>query len=190
MQLVLRKCFKLYCLNISKLPKKTCGASISTSIFLTLHLHGFCTVRVPLVHMHHSVEESPEQHVCKEAAHEAPGKQQTSRFEGLVPPATGFENQEQGQQERSKDIKDETVESGQAEDARRGPGERGHGRAAVVEHSVVSSDGHLADELRSLAFDGYRGHVVMLKTRWLTKQERCETQIIVWSRIKHTLDWR
>uniref|UniRef100_A0A673KKX6 P2X purinoceptor n=1 Tax=Sinocyclocheilus rhinocerous TaxID=307959 RepID=A0A673KKX6_9TELE len=76
---------------------------------------------------------------------------------------TKFE--EQGQQERSKEIKDEAVESGQAEDARRGPGERGHGRATVVQHSVVSSDGRLADELRSLAFGCYRGHAVMLKTR-------------------------
>lgn len=113
--------------------------------------------------MNHSVEESPEQHVSEEAAHQASGEEQASRPEALVPPATGFENQEQGQQKRSKEIKDEAVESGEAEDARGGAGERGHGRAAVVEHGAVSSDGHLADELRSLAFGCYRGHDVMLK---------------------------
>lgn len=76
-----------------------------------LHLHGCGTVRVPLVHMHHSVEESPEQHVSKEAAHEASCKKQTSRFEALVPSSTGFENQEQRQQERGKEVKDEAVKS-------------------------------------------------------------------------------
>lgn len=130
-----------------------------------LHLHGCGTVRVPSVHMHHSVEESPEQHVSKEAAHEASGKEQTSRFEALVPSSTGFENQEQRQQERSKEVKDKAVESCKPKDARCRSGQSGHGRAAVVEHGVVSSDGHLTDELRSLPFGCYCGHVVMLKTR-------------------------
>lgn len=102
--------------------------------------------------MHHPVQERPEQHVGEQASDEAPGEQQTARLEALVPPSTSFEDEEQRQQERSEEVKDEAVESRQTEDARGGPGQRGHRGAAVVEHRPVPPHRHLANELRTLAF--------------------------------------
>lgn len=114
------------------------------------------------VHMHHSVEESPEEHVGEQSAHETPGEQQASGFEALVPPSAGFQDEQYRQQEGREEVEDEAVQAREAQDARCGTGQRGHGGAAVLQHRGVTPHRHLADELRALALRCHRRHSVQI----------------------------
>lgn len=101
--------------------------------------------------MHHSIQEGPEQDVGEKTPDEASGEEQPPRFEALVPPPSGLEDEQQGEQEGGEEIENEAVQSREPEDARRRPRQGGYGGAAVVQHGGVAPHGHFADELRSLA---------------------------------------
>lgn len=112
--------------------------------------------------MHHSVEESPEEHVGEQSAHETSGKEQASGFKALVPSPAGFKDEQHGQQEWREEVEDEAVQACEAQDARCGSGQSGHGGAAVLQHRGVPPHRHLADELRALAFSCDRRHSVQI----------------------------
>lgn len=105
--------------------------------------------------MHHSVEESPEQDVSEKTSDEAPGEEQPSRFKAFVPPPSGLENEQQGEEESREEIKNEAIESSQPQDASCCSGQSGHRGAAVVQHGGVSPHSHFTDELWSLTL-GYK----------------------------------
>lgn len=107
-----------------------------------------------LVHMHHSVEESPEQDVSEKTADKAPGEEQPPWFKELIPPPSGLQDEQQGEEERGEDIENEAVQSSQPEDASGGSGQSGHRSAAVIQHGGVPPHSDFTDELWSLTL-GY-----------------------------------
>lgn len=113
-------------------------------------------MRVILVHVHHSIEESPEEDVGEKTSNQAPGEEEPSGFKTLVPSSSGLENEQQRQKERGQKVKNEAIQSRQAQDTGGSPGQRWHGGAAVVQHGGIAPHGHFADELRPLSF-GYDG---------------------------------
>ena len=107
-----------------------------------------------LVHMHHSVEESPEQDVSEKTSDEAPGEKQPPRLKAFVPSPSGLENEQQREEKRGEEIKNEAVQSSQPEDASCCSGQSGNRGAAVVQDAGVSPHSYFADELWSLTL-GY-----------------------------------
>lgn len=116
---------------------------------------------VRLVHVHHAIKESPEKDVSEEASHKPPGEQQSSRFERLVPLSTSFEYKEEGEEERGKEVEDKTVQCSQTKNARCGSRQGRHRGPAVIQHSGISPDSHLADELWSFTFGYQRRHALL-----------------------------
>lgn len=110
--------------------------------------------------MHHSVEESPEEHVGEQSSHETSGEEQAPGLKALVPPSAGFKDKQHGQQEGREEVEDEAVQACEAQDARCGPGQSRHRGPAVLQHRGVPPHRHLADELRALAFRCDRRHSV------------------------------
>lgn len=100
--------------------------------------------------MHHPVEESPEQDIGKKTSDEAPGEEQSPRFKELVPPSSGLQDEQEGEEERGQEVENKAIESRQAQDASRRSGQSGYRGAAVVQHGGVAPHGYFADELRSL----------------------------------------
>lgn len=104
--------------------------------------------------MHHSVEESPEQDVSEKTSDKAPGEEQPPRFKAFVPPPSGLENEQQGQEKRRQEIKNKAIQSSQPEDASCSSGQSGYRGAAVVQHGSVAPHSYFTDELWSLTL-GY-----------------------------------
>lgn len=73
--------------------------------------------------MHHAVEKSPEQNIGEKPPDEAPGEKQPPRLEALVPPPTGFEDEEHREEEGGQEVEDEAVQAGETQDARGGSGQ-------------------------------------------------------------------
>lgn len=129
--------------------------------------------------MNHSVEESPEQDVSEKTSDKAPGEEQPPRFKAFVPPPSGLQNEQQREEESGEEIKNETIQSSQPEDASCCSGQSGYRGAAVVQHGGVSPHGYFADELRSLPLGDDSCHLgsgqrsqegapeVHAATRWL-----------------------
>lgn len=111
-----------------------------------------------LIHVHHSIKESPKQDVGKQPSNETSSEEQPPRLEALVPSSSGLENEQQREEKRGQEVEDEAVQSCQAQDARRGPGQRGNRGAAVVQNSRVAPHRHFTDELWALALGYHSGH--------------------------------
>lgn len=109
---------------------------------------------VILVHVHHPIEESPEQDVGEETPDKTPGEEQSPWFKEFVPPPSGLENEQQGEEKRREEIKNKAIQSSQPQDASCCSGQGRYGGAAVVQHSGVAPHSYFTDELRSLTF-GY-----------------------------------
>ena len=61
------------------------------------------------VHVHHPVEEGPEQDVGEQPPDEPPREEQPPGFEALVPAAAGLQDEQQGEEERGEEVEDEPV---------------------------------------------------------------------------------
>lgn len=104
--------------------------------------------------MHHSVEESPEQDVSEKTTNEPPGEKQPPGFKALVPPPSGLEDEQQREKKRRKEIKNEAIQSRQAQDASCSTGQGGYRGAAIIQHGSITPHSHFTDELWSFTF-GY-----------------------------------
>lgn len=102
--------------------------------------------------MYHPVQKSPEEHISEKPSDEPSGEEQPSRLEALVPPPAGLEDEQQREEEGREEVKNKAVQSRQAQDTGRGPGQGRHRSAAIVQHCGVSPHGHFTDELRSFTF--------------------------------------
>lgn len=111
-------------------------------------------MKIILVHMHHPVEESPEKDVSEKTSDKAPGEEQPPWFEEFVPPPSGLENEQQGEEKRWEEVKNKAIESSQPQDASCCSRQGRYRGAAVVQHSGVAPHSHFADELWPLAL-GY-----------------------------------
>lgn len=138
------------------------------------------------VHMHHPVQESPEEHVGEQAAHETTGKEQTSGLEALVPPPASFQDEQHGQQEGRQEVEDEPVQACEPQDARCGPGQSRHRGPAVLQHRGVPSHRDLADELRALAFSCDRRHSSPKKS---LETHTCTVNTPEYERLKRARDY-
>lgn len=100
-----------------------------------------------LIHMHHSIKESPKQDVGKKAPNKAPSEEQPPRLEAFVPSSSSFENEQQREEKRSQEVEDEAVQSRQAQDSCGCSGQCRNRGAAVVQNSCVAPHRHFTDEL-------------------------------------------
>lgn len=76
--------------------------------------------------MHHAVQKGPEQHVGEETPDQAPREQQPSGLEALIPPPTGLQYEQQGEQKRGEKVEDEAIEAGEAQNPGGGSGQGRH----------------------------------------------------------------
>lgn len=112
-----------------------------------------------LVHVHHPVQESPEQDVSEKTSDEASGEEEPPWFKAFVPPPAGLEDEQQREEKRRQEVKNEAIQSRQAEDAGCGSGQSRHRGAAVVQHGRIAPHSHFADELWSLALGSNSCHL-------------------------------
>lgn len=112
-----------------------------------------------LVHMHHSIEESPEQDISKKTSDKASGEEQPPWFKAFVPPPSSLENEQQWEEKWGEEVKNEAVQSRQPQDASCRSRECRYRGAAVVQYSCVAPHCHFTDELWSLTLGYNSCHV-------------------------------
>jgi len=152
--------------------------------------------------MHHSVKESPEQDISEKTSHKASSEEQPPGFKEFVPSPSGLENEQQRQEKCRQEIKNETIQSRQAQDAGCCSRQSGYRGAAVVQHGSVAPHSHFTDELWSFTLGynschGDSGHQTQdgageteidvrayrLLAVWLQKHDMKKTLFLLESRI-------
>lgn len=103
-----------------------------------------------LVHMHHPIEESPEQDVSEKTSNKASSEEQPPWFKEFVPSSSSLKNEQQGEEKCRQEIKNEAIQSSQPQDASCCSRQCGDRSAAVVQHSSVAPHSYFADELWTL----------------------------------------